>query len=68
MKIWDIRTGGIVETVKFDYGVSSLQFDTRKIVAAAGENGVKVRSFAIIRFCDRLIFTVGIFSSFSDIE
>lgn len=44
MQIWDIRTGGIFETIKFDYGVTSLQFDSRKIVAAAGENGVKVSS------------------------
>ncbi|EJD04576.1 WD40 repeat-like protein [Fomitiporia mediterranea MF3/22] len=42
IRIWDIRTGGIFETIKFDHGVTALQFDTRKIVAATGENGVKV--------------------------
>ncbi|KAI5117807.1 hypothetical protein M0805_004567 [Coniferiporia weirii] len=42
IRIWDIRTGGISETIKFDHGVSALQFDSRKIVAAAGENGAKI--------------------------
>lgn len=38
IKIWDLRTGGVSDTISFDYPVSSLQFDTRKIVAAAGDN------------------------------
>ncbi|KAI0045742.1 WD40 repeat-like protein [Auriscalpium vulgare] len=42
IRIWDLRTGGIFETVKYDHAVTSLQFDSRKIVSAAGENGVKV--------------------------
>ncbi|KAI0072362.1 WD40 repeat-like protein [Panus rudis PR-1116 ss-1] len=42
IRIWDIRTGGIFETLKYDYAVTALQFDSRKIVAAAGENGLKV--------------------------
>ena len=41
-QIWDLRTGSVSETISFDHGVSALQFDSRKIVAAAGENGVKV--------------------------
>lgn len=41
-QIWDLRTGGIVETLQYDYPVTALQFDTRKIVAATGENGVDV--------------------------
>lgn len=40
-----MRTGGIFETLKYDHAVTALQFDTRKIVAATGENGVKVRHF-----------------------
>ena len=36
-KIWDVRTGGIFETLKYDHAVTALQFDTRKIVAATGE-------------------------------
>lgn len=44
-QIWDVRTGGIFETLKYDHAVTALQFDTRKIVAATGENGVKVRFF-----------------------
>lgn len=30
------------ETLKYDYPVTALQFDTRKIVAATGENGLDV--------------------------
>lgn len=41
-EIWDLRSGGVFETLKYDHGVTALQFDTRKIVAATGENGVKV--------------------------
>jgi division protein 1 len=41
-KIWDLRAGGSSETIRFDYPVTSLQFDSRKIVAATGENGAKV--------------------------
>ncbi|KAG5654284.1 hypothetical protein H0H81_005133 [Sphagnurus paluster] len=42
IRIWDLRTGGIFETIKFDHPVTGLQFDTRKIIAATGENGVKI--------------------------
>lgn len=42
LKIWDLRTGSIFETINYDHAVTSLQFDTRKIVAATGENGVKI--------------------------
>ncbi|RDB28476.1 Mitochondrial division protein 1 [Hypsizygus marmoreus] len=42
IRIWDLRTGGIFETIQYDHGVTALQFDTRKIIAAAGENGVKI--------------------------
>lgn len=42
LKIWDLRTGGVYETIKYDHAVTGLQFDTRKVVAATGENGVKV--------------------------
>ncbi|OCH94154.1 WD40 repeat-like protein [Obba rivulosa] len=42
IRIWDLRTGGIFETLKYDHAVTALQFDTRKIVAAAGENGIKI--------------------------
>ena len=38
-QIWDIRTGGVLETLRFDHAVTSLQFDTRKILACAGSNG-----------------------------
>ena len=37
--------GSIFETIDFDHAVTALQFDSRKIVAAAGENGVKVLYF-----------------------
>jgi division protein 1 len=43
IRIWDLRTGTIADTVRYDHPVTALQFDSRKIVAACGENGVKVR-------------------------
>ncbi|KAG7090757.1 hypothetical protein E1B28_009846 [Marasmius oreades] len=42
IRIWDLRTGGIVKTLEYDHPVTALQFDTRKIVAATGENGIKI--------------------------
>ncbi|KIJ68810.1 hypothetical protein HYDPIDRAFT_173441 [Hydnomerulius pinastri MD-312] len=42
IQIWDVRSGGVFETLKYDHGVTALQFDTRKVVAATGENGVKI--------------------------
>ncbi|EIW86359.1 WD40 repeat-like protein [Coniophora puteana RWD-64-598 SS2] len=42
VRIWDVRTGGTFETLKYDHAVTALQFDTRKVVAATGENGVKI--------------------------
>jgi mitochondrial division protein 1 len=42
-QIWDLRTGGVLETIKYDHGVTALQFDSRKVICASGENGVKVR-------------------------
>jgi len=42
IQVWDLRMGGIFETIQFDHAVTALQFDTRKIIAATGENGVKV--------------------------
>ncbi|KWU46066.1 WD40 repeat-like protein [Rhodotorula sp. JG-1b] len=42
IRIWDLRTGAIADTLRYDHAVTSLQFDSRKVVAAAGENSVKV--------------------------
>ncbi|KAJ4485503.1 WD40-repeat-containing domain protein [Lentinula aciculospora] len=42
IRIWDVRTGGVFETLKYDHPVTALQFDTRKVVTATGENGVKI--------------------------
>ena len=41
-QIWDLRTGAISDTIRYDHPITGLQFDSRKIVAAAGENGVRV--------------------------
>ena len=40
--MWDLRTGSIFETIHFDHAITALQFDSRKIVGAVGENGIKV--------------------------
>ena len=42
IRIWDLRTGHVWETLHYDYPVTALQFDSRKIVAAAGARGVDV--------------------------
>ncbi|KAG1758005.1 WD40-repeat-containing domain protein [Suillus lakei] len=42
IRIWDVRTGGTFETLQYDHAVTALQFDTRKVIAATGENGVKI--------------------------
>ncbi|KAH7916494.1 WD40-repeat-containing domain protein [Hygrophoropsis aurantiaca] len=42
IRIWDVRSGGTFETLKYDHAITALQFDSRKVVAAAGENGVKI--------------------------
>ncbi|KAL8293674.1 hypothetical protein RQP46_000375 [Phenoliferia psychrophenolica] len=41
IRIWDLRTGAISDTIRYDHPITGLQFDSRKIVAAAGENGVR---------------------------
>ena len=41
-QIWDLRTGSIFDAFAYDQPVTSMQFDTRRIVAAAGEPVVKV--------------------------
>lgn len=42
MQIWDLRTGSIYDAYAYDQPVSSMMFDARRIVAAAGEDVVKV--------------------------
>lgn len=46
-EIWDVRSGGVYETLEYDHGVTALQFDTRKVVTATGENGIKVYAHRI---------------------
>ena len=41
-QIWDLRTGTIHDAYAYDSPVSSMMFDPRRIVAAAGENVAKV--------------------------
>ena len=42
MKIWDLRTGAIFDAYAYDNPVTSMMFDARRIVAAAGEPVAKV--------------------------
>ncbi|KAL9073289.1 MAG: hypothetical protein Q9157_004802 [Trypethelium eluteriae] len=42
LQIWDLRTGGIYDAYAYDNPISSMMFDARRIVAAAGENVIKV--------------------------
>ncbi|KAF2467671.1 mitochondrial division protein 1 [Lindgomyces ingoldianus] len=42
IRIWDLRTGSIYDAYAYDNAVSSMMFDARRIVSAAGEDVVKV--------------------------
>ena len=42
LQIWDLRTGSIFDAYAYDNPVTDMMFDTRRIVAAAGEDVVKV--------------------------
>ncbi|KAL9100264.1 MAG: hypothetical protein Q9163_004340 [Psora crenata] len=42
IRIWDLRTGSIHDAYAYDSPITSMMFDTRHIVAAAGENVAKV--------------------------
>ncbi|KAF1985001.1 WD40 repeat-like protein [Aulographum hederae CBS 113979] len=42
IRIWDLRTGSIHDAFAYDHPITSMMFDSRKIVAAAGEDVVKV--------------------------
>ncbi len=41
-QIWDLRTGSIFDAYAYDSPVTSMMFDSRRIVAAAGETVAKV--------------------------
>lgn len=41
-QIWDLRTGNIHDAFAYDAPITAMQFDARRIVAAAGEDVVKV--------------------------
>ncbi|KAL5594361.1 hypothetical protein BROUX41_001296 [Berkeleyomyces rouxiae] len=42
VRIWDLRTGAIHDAFAYDSPITSMMFDTRRIVSAAGEDVVKV--------------------------
>ncbi|KAF2083599.1 mitochondrial division protein 1 [Saccharata proteae CBS 121410] len=42
IRIWDLRTGSIYDAYAYDHPITSMMFDARRIVAAAGEDVVKV--------------------------
>ncbi|PGG95917.1 mitochondrial division protein 1 [Helicocarpus griseus UAMH5409] len=42
IRIWDLRTGSIYDAFAYDNPITSMMFDTRRIVSAAGEDVVKV--------------------------
>lgn len=41
-EIWDLRTGSIFDAYAYDNPITSMMFDSRRIVSAAGEDVVKV--------------------------
>lgn len=42
IRIWDLRTGSIADAYAYDKPITSMMFDAKRVVAAAGENVVKV--------------------------
>ncbi|RDW80738.1 mitochondrial division protein [Coleophoma crateriformis] len=42
IRIWDLRTGAIHDAYAYDAPITSMMFDNRRIVAAAGEDVAKV--------------------------
>ncbi|KAF2129461.1 WD40 repeat-like protein [Dothidotthia symphoricarpi CBS 119687] len=42
IRIWDLRTGSIHDAYAYDHPITSMMFDARRIVSAAGEDVVKV--------------------------
>ncbi|KAL2364501.1 Mitochondrial fission protein [Blastomyces dermatitidis] len=42
IRIWDLRTGSIYDAYAYDNPITSMMFDTRRVVSAAGEDVVKV--------------------------
>lgn len=42
LQIWDLRTGSIFDAFGYDNPITSMQFDSRRIVSAAGEPVAKV--------------------------
>ncbi|KAI4628277.1 Mitochondrial fission protein [Alternaria sp. BMP 0032] len=42
IRIWDLRTGAIADAYAYDHAISSMMFDSRRIVSAAGADVVKV--------------------------
>lgn len=41
-QIWDLRTGSIHDAYAYTHPISDMSFDSRRIVAAAGESSVKI--------------------------
>lgn len=41
-QIWDLRTGSIYDAYAYDNPITSMQFDARRIVSAAGEEVAKI--------------------------
>lgn len=69
-QIWDLRTGSIHDAYAYDDSVTSMMFDARRIVAAAGETVAKVYDKTDGRHwdCGAGASTEGIGTSFSVVE
>ena len=45
VRVWDLRMGSVVDTLHYDYPVTALQFDSRKVLVACGAQALDVRAF-----------------------
>ena len=44
VRVWDLRMGSVVDTLHYDYPVTALQFDSRKVLVACGAQALDVRT------------------------
>lgn len=54
--------GNIVDTLKYEFPVTALQFDSRKVISCTGENGVEVRSLSVRCFAQTLILASQVYN------
>ncbi|CAI2170902.1 7057_t:CDS:10 [Funneliformis geosporum] len=55
IRIWDLRTGSVIDTFSYDNSITSLQFDSSKIISCAGHS----QNSQCIKFKDSILLSGG---------